>query len=784
MCDKDTCNDASCCGECEPWNCLEQQINDALATKEGQLQGYVDEAKDAAAESKASAEASAQSAAESKEFRDEAETAASTAVAAEGVVLGVANTLQDTADKLEQIADELGTAIAGVAVSSWFYTTVSENQTVIPVPANKNAVDVQSIYIEGARQSPFRGFEFDKTAMIITLAEPLPLGLEIEIILGTYNSDNPNDFAHTLASNNGASLVGTARGITVQQTIDELNRSFQDGGVLRSLNDTLLDKSTIPYQEYVWSGDSSTLPKVVPAGSTPATTGGVGIGAWLSVGDASLRSNLASSEDGKGDSLLCVKQPFTNSSSRTQHDKNFDRVSILDFLGVKGDGVTDCTAGIQFAANYSKLSGKAIHLPAGNYLTKDSISVSVGDHYSKNGVVFIGDGKGSTRITKDTVGTINATYNAIFLVDEGYNFTLKGIMLYDQTEESYGVVFTSWFSGFYADDFYTFVTHTGVLAVGDFFINSVTNGMLDGGKNGFYMAASGTTNQFDGLFAAGQSGYGYRLAGGYSRIGALACDGNKGLPYYFSNFTGSIGSLGAENPDDHRQDGIAHFTGSSHVTIDKIDTYGIHLKDAASFITVDGSSVSIDELVITGGQNTGYLYNAISGYLSIGIDMPSGFTLTANSTTAVVKVTGRYGDDTRHFKNINMDMTWIGRYDLAGVSHSTAWPKAIHMNSYGQPKRAGSDGSVNNDYAVKPNRGDIFLENNPAVNPSVGYIILNPGSGSLQDATYASIPIRIGGTTAERPVTPPQTTMYFDTTLGKPVWYYGTGWVDATGASV
>lgn len=222
MCDKDTCNDASCCGECEPWNCLEQQINDALATKEGQLQGYVDEAKDAAAESKASAEASAQSAAESKEFRDEAETAASTAVAAEGVVLGVANTLQDTADKLEQIADELGTAIAGVAVSSWFYTTVSENQTVIPVPAYKNAVDVQSIYIEGARQSPFRGFEFDKTAMTITLAEPLPLGLEIEIILGTYNSDNPNDFAHTLASSNGASLVGTTTGKTVQEELNKL----------------------------------------------------------------------------------------------------------------------------------------------------------------------------------------------------------------------------------------------------------------------------------------------------------------------------------------------------------------------------------------------------------------------------------------------------------------------------------------------------------------------------------------------------------------------------------
>lgn len=224
MCDKENCNCGSnpCCGDCEPWNCIEQAVNDVWSTKEGQIEDFVERAETAAENSEASAKASADSAAEAKEFRDEAEQAATTAVAAEGVVLGVASTLQDTADKLEQIADELGTAIAGVAVSSWFYTTVIENQTVIPVPADKNAVDVQSIYIEGARQSPFRGFEFDKTAMTITLAEPLPLGLEIEIILGTYNSDNPNNFAQTLASNNGASLVGTSNGLTVQENLTGL----------------------------------------------------------------------------------------------------------------------------------------------------------------------------------------------------------------------------------------------------------------------------------------------------------------------------------------------------------------------------------------------------------------------------------------------------------------------------------------------------------------------------------------------------------------------------------
>lgn len=50
-----------------------------------------------------------------------------------------------------------------------------------------------------------------------------------------------------------------------------------------------------PY--FRWDG---TYPKTVLAGSTPLTTGGIAAGAWVSVGDASTRSDLASSEAGKG----------------------------------------------------------------------------------------------------------------------------------------------------------------------------------------------------------------------------------------------------------------------------------------------------------------------------------------------------------------------------------------------------------------------------------------------------------------------------------------------------
>lgn len=65
-------------------------------------------------------------------------------------------------------------------------------------------------------------------------------------------------------------------------------RSFEKGFDVTKWNEVLLWEEDGDY--YRWDG---TLPKNVPAGSTPATTGGVGIGAWLSVGDASLRSDLA-----------------------------------------------------------------------------------------------------------------------------------------------------------------------------------------------------------------------------------------------------------------------------------------------------------------------------------------------------------------------------------------------------------------------------------------------------------------------------------------------------------
>lgn len=63
--------------------------------------------------------------------------------------------------------------------------------------------------------------------------------------------------------------------------------SFDSGVTVNTKNELV----TFTDGKYRWNG---TLPKDVPADSTPATTGGVGEGAWVNVGVSALRNELAS----------------------------------------------------------------------------------------------------------------------------------------------------------------------------------------------------------------------------------------------------------------------------------------------------------------------------------------------------------------------------------------------------------------------------------------------------------------------------------------------------------
>ncbi|MHA1068483.1 tail fiber/spike domain-containing protein [Enterobacter ludwigii] len=68
-------------------------------------------------------------------------------------------------------------------------------------------------------------------------------------------------------------------------------KTFTTGATINNPNEVLLNTADGEY--YKWTGSFAAGPKVVPENSAPASTGGIAPGAWLGVGDASLRAALA-----------------------------------------------------------------------------------------------------------------------------------------------------------------------------------------------------------------------------------------------------------------------------------------------------------------------------------------------------------------------------------------------------------------------------------------------------------------------------------------------------------
>ena len=240
-------------------------------------------------------------------------------------------------------------------VRTWKYHAVDDGETTIQLPKDIPIVDVQTVYVQGIRQDLNEGFIYNANDSTITLADGLVAGDLVTVIIGVAPDSDKDIFAalkgtdgasnigtqsggtvqavldnlllknqqltDKLASNNGASNIGTLNGITVEDALSNnaanirehwrrqlsdaglnlVDGSFEEGATVSASADAIWCMAE--GQCYTWGGN---LSKIVPAGSTPGTTGGIGLGKWVSVGDASLRTNLAS---GSGSSLVTYTNP-------------------------------------------------------------------------------------------------------------------------------------------------------------------------------------------------------------------------------------------------------------------------------------------------------------------------------------------------------------------------------------------------------------------------------------------------------------------------------------------
>lgn len=104
-------------------------------------------------------------------------------------------------------------------------------------------------------------------------------------------------------------------------------KTFNTGATLKNPNEVLLNTADGEY--YKWTGSFASGGKVVPANSTPESSGGIGPGAWIGVGDASIRAYFLTSS---GASSVGYKyKNAANASNRKVAEVLDERVSLWDF---------------------------------------------------------------------------------------------------------------------------------------------------------------------------------------------------------------------------------------------------------------------------------------------------------------------------------------------------------------------------------------------------------------------------------------------------------------------
>lgn len=137
-----------------------------------------------------------------------------------------------------------------------------------------------------------------------------------------------------------------------------------------------------------------------------------------------LRSDLASSDAGKGSSLVLDKKDETGSISRTQHEINEEKISVIDF-GADKSGATSSQSAFSNASSVAK----PIFIPAGTYSLSSDVE---GNFYSLGGVKFNGVGVARNRnftigsntipqgITSLAVNNVAVGDNVLRSLTEGY----------------------------------------------------------------------------------------------------------------------------------------------------------------------------------------------------------------------------------------------------------------------------------------------------------------------------------------------------------------------------
>lgn len=530
--------------------------------------------------------------------------------------------------------------------------------TTFPLSTNPASVNNLDVSVGGFSQRPVQGGVGDYSwnggaSITFVVPPPAPAVPGDKNVLVRYMQAVPVSDSEALHAQTREAL---RRGYA-EAGYNLVDGSFETGGTLTSITDVMLLESA--GTAYAWTGVYPGGGYDVAPGIDPTVVAG-----YVSRADVVLRGELAGDS---GAELLHYKTPMSVGVNRALADKLYEIVTVTDFPGVVGDGVTDCADGLDLVMEYvGMLSSMSmfqrktkIRFPSGHYKTSrpfilwDGASMS-GDSQSST-LLEMTSSTATTGITGTTpVRNLPRDVNccvAVFSSVAGYPYrtSISDIQIFgvsgavtSTTGKVESAIYAPEAAFLTVDRVRAWYTNYGILSYNLWMCSFRDLDLREHGKIAFALLDDGTGRGgstscgFARVYAHTCSG-GFWLYGlNYSTMNSCGADSiGQGLatnrsesPYVFYGCQGLVcNGIGAEAVYTRR----VVFIIDGHVTLNEPDFYGMMQNVSGEQIYLINVTTN-GNLVINGGKIHGVNFDKTLASECYAVVQTNG---TAGSVTAV-----------------------------------------------------------------------------------------------------------------------------------------------------